>query len=141
MFRWTDFRHPSTLLLAPLVEQLTGLISCSTTSQKVKLGLHEALVNAVRHGNAADESKRVRIRQIITPNWLVWQIQDEGAGLSHQARKGCLPDSPEALSGRGLFLIHQCFDDVRWSRRGNRLQVACRRTFNGEDSLGPSDHL
>jgi serine/threonine-protein kinase RsbW len=26
-----------------------------------------------------------------------------------------------------LFLIHQCFDDVRWSRRGNRLQLACRR--------------
>jgi serine/threonine-protein kinase RsbW len=33
-----------------------------------------------------------------------------------------------------LFLIHQCFDDVRWSRRGNRLQLACSRPFSGEDN-------
>jgi anti-sigma regulatory factor (Ser/Thr protein kinase) len=33
----------------------------------------------------------------------------------------------EARSGRGLFLIHHCFDDVRWSGRGNRLQLAVRR--------------
>jgi hypothetical protein len=26
-----------------------------------------------------------------------------------------------------LFLIHSCFDDVRWSARGNRVQVALRR--------------
>jgi hypothetical protein len=29
-------------------------------------------------------------------------------------------------------LIHHCFDDVRWSRRGNRLQLAVRRQrFSG----------
>ena len=69
------------------------------------------------------------------------ESQDEGVGLPHQARRGCLPDTPDALSGRGLFLIHQCFDDVRWSRRGNRVQVACRRAFNDGDSPGPSGHL
>jgi anti-sigma regulatory factor (Ser/Thr protein kinase) len=37
----------------------------------------------------------------------------------------------EAVSGRGLFLIHHCFDDVRWSQRGNRLQLAARRSRNG----------
>ncbi|QNI64303.1 anti-sigma regulatory factor [Synechococcus sp. A15-44] len=37
-----------------------------------------------------------------------------------------------------MFLIHQCFDDVRWSRRGNRLQLACRWPVSDADSLDPS---
>jgi anti-sigma regulatory factor (Ser/Thr protein kinase) len=44
-----------------------------------------------------------------------------------QARIKELPTQTEAISGRGLFLIHHCFDDVRWSPRGNRLQLAVRR--------------
>jgi serine/threonine-protein kinase RsbW len=43
------------------------------------------------------------------------------------ARCAELPDQADALCGRGLFLIHSCFDDVRWSARGNRVQVALRR--------------
>jgi serine/threonine-protein kinase RsbW/non-specific serine/threonine protein kinase len=41
-------------------------------------------------------------------------------------------------------LIYQCFDDVRWSRRGNRVQLASRRpdsqvsSLNGADSQGLS---
>jgi anti-sigma regulatory factor (Ser/Thr protein kinase) len=57
----------------------------------------------------------------------VFQVQDEGSGLPPQGRCSDLPDAPDACSGRGLFLIHQCFEDVRWSRRGNRVQVAVRR--------------
>ena len=133
-FRWVDFVLPSTLQLSPLLELLIEPVGCLLTSQRVELGLHEALVNAVRHGNAEDPSKRLRVRRITTPNWLVWQVQDEGRGLPRDARAATLPDQPEALSGRGLFLIHQCFDDVRWSRRGNRLQLACRRPLNDGDN-------
>ena len=133
-FRWVDFVLPSTLQLSPLLELLIEPVGCLMTSQRVELGLHEALVNAVRHGNAEDPAKRLRIRRITTPNWLVWQVQDEGSGLPPNARAAALPDQPEALSGRGLFLIHQCFDDVRWSRRGNRLQLACRRPLNDADN-------
>ena len=135
-FRWVDFVLPSTLQLSPLMELLIEPVGCLLTSQRVELGLHEALVNAVRHGNAEDPSKRLRVRRITTPHWLVWQVQDEGSGLPPNARAASLPEQPEALSGRGLFLIHQCFDDVRWSRRGNRLQLACRRPLNDADSPG-----
>ena len=40
---------------------------------------------------------------------------------------GNLPIEIDSRNGRGLFLIYECFDDVRWSRGGNRLQLACRR--------------
>jgi len=126
-FRWADFVLPSTLQLAPLLELLVEPVGCEMTSQKVELGLHEALVNAVRHGNSENPQKQLRVRRILTPNWLIWQVQDEGHGLPPNARAAALPVAMDAQHGRGLFLIHQCFDDVRWSRRGNRLQLACRR--------------
>jgi serine/threonine-protein kinase RsbW len=145
VFRWADFILPSTLQLSPLLEILLEPVSCPDTCCRLQLGLQEALVNAVRHGNAGDPSKCLRVRRILTPNWLIWQIQDEGIGLPPQARSASLPDRLDANQGRGLFLIHQCFDDVRWSRRGNRLQLACRRyqtpapvVSGAGDSLGPS---
>jgi serine/threonine-protein kinase RsbW len=66
--------------------------------------------------------------------------------LPAHARRGDLPSRLDVDHGRGLFLIHQCFDDVRWSPRGNRLQVACRRpdaasvspAVSGAGSLDPS---
>ena len=126
-FRWADFVLPSTLQLAPLMELLIEPVGCLVTCQRIELGLHEALVNAVRHGNAENPAKRLRVRRILTPNWLIWQIQDEGDGLPGPARIACLPEQLDANHGRGLFLMHQCFDDIRWSSRGNRVQLACRR--------------
>ena len=124
--RWSEFVTPSTLQLQPLLELLLEPVALHQRDL-LMLGLQEALVNAVRHGNQADPGKCVRIRRIQSPLWHVWQVQDEGPGLMPHLRGAELPESPEAISGRGLFLIHQCFDDVRWSPRGNRLQLAKRR--------------
>ena len=115
-------------------QRLRWLHSCS---QLLQVGRVQSL--AVKQGKwvaARRGQQRLRVRRITTPHWLVWQVQDEGSGLPPNARAASLPEQPEALSGRGLFLIHQCFDDVRWSRRGNRLQLACRRPINDADSPG-----
>lgn len=125
--RWADYITPSTLQLAPLVELLLEPIGCALRQAELQLGLQEALVNAVRHGNGCDPGKCLRVRRIVTPRWVVWQVQDEGPGLPPHARQSDLPSQQDAPSGRGLFLIHHCFDDVRWSSRGNRLQLAARR--------------
>ena len=123
---------------ARMVEQVVNLAAQLLTwreedlpvqrQAQLQLGLQEALVNAVRHGNGCDPANCLRVRRIVTPRWLVWQVQDEGPGVPPgPARRQSLPEQREALSGRGLFLIHHCFDDVRWSPRGNRLQLAARR--------------
>ena len=126
-FRWSEYTFQSTLQLNSFVEMLLEPVSCKKTTVRLELGLHEALVNAVMHGNEGDPKKALRVRRILTPNWMVWQIQDQGEGIPFDSRNSSLPEELEAVSGRGLYLIHQCFDDVRWSRRGNRLQLACRR--------------
>ena len=127
-FRWADFQVPSTLQLSSYIELLLEPISSREATERIHLGLHEALVNASLHGNCGDPTKHLRVRRILTPNWLVWQIQDEGDGIPLDERTASLPSRLDANNGRGLFLIHHCFDDVRWSRKGNRLQLAIRRS-------------
>ena len=124
---WAVFIHPSTLKLASFIETLLEPVICTETAKKIELGLHEALVNAVVHGNLSNPNKVIRVRRILTPNWIVWQIQDEGLGIVEDKRVCCLPLNIDVNSGRGIYLIHKCFDDVRWSRKGNRLQLALRK--------------
>ena len=125
--RWAEFIFPSSLQMTSSLESLLEPIGNREISETIQLGLHEALVNAVRHGNSCDPSKKIRVRFILTPNWFVWQIQDQGEGIPMNKRGSSLPPKVDANDGRGLFLIHHCFDDVRWSSKGNRLQLATRR--------------
>ena len=71
--------------------------------------------------------KNIRVRRIITPNWCVWQIQDQGSGLDIKKRDYKLPQKISSVNGRGLYFINECFDDIRWSSKGNRLQLALKR--------------
>ncbi len=124
---WDVFIHPSTLKLASFIETLLEPVICRETANRIELGLHEALVNAVVHGNLSNPNKVIRVRRILTPNWFVWQIQDEGIGIVENKRLSVLPPEIDANSGRGIYLIHKCFDDVRWSRKGNRLQLSLKK--------------
>ena len=124
---WSIFEFESSLQLNEFVDQLLEPIKRSQSSYLIKLGLHEALVNAVKHGNKLDPSKNIRVRRIITPNWCVWQIQDQGNGLEITKRNYNLPKKLNSINGRGLYIINECFDDIRWSNKGNRLQVALKR--------------
>ena len=124
---WDVFIHPSNLKLASFVETLLEPVICRETAKRIELGLHEALVNAVVHGNLSNPNKVIRVRRILTPNWFVWQIQDEGIGLVENKRLNSLPMKIDSKNGRGIYLIYKCFDDVRWSRKGNRLQVSLKK--------------
>ena len=124
---WVVFVHPSTLKLASFIETLLEPVICRETANRIELGLHEALVNAVIHGNLSNPNKVIRVRRILTPKWFVWQIQDEGIGIVKNKRLSSLPLKIDAYSGRGIYLINKCFDDVRWSRKGNRLQLSLKK--------------
>ena len=124
---WSNFELYSSLQLSDFVDLLLEPIKSSQYLYRTKLGLHEALINAVTHGNKLDPHKSIRVRRIITPNWCVWQIQDQGNGLEMQKRVYKLPREISSINERGLFIINECFDDIRWSSKGNRLQVALKR--------------
>ena len=126
---WSNYEFQSSLQLSEFVDQLLEPVNKnkSRSCYLIKLGLHEALINAVKHGNKLDPTKNIRVRRIITPNWCVWQIQDQGNGLEIKKRNYKLPKKISSLNGRGLYIINECFDDIRWSTKGNRLQLALKR--------------
>ena len=124
---WSIFELDSSLQLNEFVDLLLEPIKTYHYRYRIKLGLHEALINAVTHGNKLDPDKSIRVRRIITPNWCVWQIQDQGNGLDLKKRIYKLPQEISSLNGRGLYIINECFDDIRWSNKGNRLQLALKR--------------
>ena len=112
---WSNYELESSLQLNEFVDQLLEPIKNSESNYLIKLGLHEALVNAVKHGNKLDPKKNIRVRRIITPNLCVWQIQDQGNGLEIKKRDYKLPKKISSVNGRGLYIINECFDDIRWS--------------------------
>jgi len=123
----STFELQSSLQLSDFVELLLEPLYKYQHIYLIRLGLHEALVNAVKHGNKFDSSKVIKVKRIITPHWWVWIIQDQGQGMEQEKRKFTLPKKTDAVTGRGLFIINECFDDVRWSPRGNKLQLALKR--------------
>ena len=123
----STFELKSSLQLSDFVELLLEPLNKYQHLYLIRLGLHEALVNAVKHGNKFDSSKIIKVKRIITPHWWVWIIQDQGQGMKQDKRKFNLPKRIDSVSGRGLFIIKECFDDVRWSPKGNKLQLALRR--------------
>ena len=123
----STFELQSSLHLSDFVDLLLEPLYKYQHLYLIRLGLHEALVNAVKHGNKFDSSKVIIVKRIITPHWWVWIIQDQGKGMKKDKRKFNLPRRIDSVSGRGLFIINECFDDVRWSPKGNKLQLALRR--------------
>ncbi|MGD8239836.1 MAG: ATP-binding protein [Armatimonadota bacterium] len=89
------------------------------------LAVHEAVVNAILHGNKKDPGKRVEILHLCKNGQLTVQVKDEGGGFDvqgglAQARKSLAPTAP---SGRGLLLITKLADEVIYNERGNTVQL------------------
>lgn len=88
-----------------------------------EIALHEAIANAVLHGNQADASRRVRVRLYGQPNYgVVVAVRDEGPGFDPSS----VPD-PRAQDrihlqhGRGLFLVKQLTDHVEHRKQGREI--------------------
>jgi len=129
---WGTISFASTLYLCPILDLLLAKIPAKLQAE-LRLGLQEALVNAAKHGNNLDPSKRVVVRFSLIDNQYWWVISDQGQGFTpssacdHESTEYLPPD--EAESGRGLCLLYQIFDQVEWNRKGTELRL-CKQMEN-----------
>jgi serine/threonine-protein kinase RsbW len=101
----------------------------------IKLALEEALVNAIKHGNQADRSKRVHIRYRITAERFDVHIRDEGPGFDPEDVPDPLDvENLERPCGRGLLLMRHYMTDVTFHAPGNSVSMSKVRT--GPDRNG-----
>jgi len=90
----------------------------------VHLALEEAFLNAVKHGNKMDSTKKVVVEYTVDQEKIEISVTDEGEGFD----PGSIPDPrvgdnlyrPE---GRGLLLISSYMHTVEYTSRGNSLRM------------------
>lgn len=112
---------------------------CETCSEQDKrlhlnfrVGLTEALANAMLYGNGDDPSKRVRLQVTMMEGWVQATVKDQGSGFDPATVPD--PTKPENLTkpcGRGLFLMRELLDEVSYNDRGNEVTLVLRLGSGG----------
>ena len=100
--------------------------------EMAELCFDEALANAMVHGNRLDPSKRVFVSLFHDDERWGAIIEDEGPGL----KPDNVPDPEEADilrdTGRGIALMDNYLDALRFSEKGNRLMMVRHREAGEE---------
>lgn len=121
--------EPSTSALTTLREFLRATLKSypdiEPYIQDIVSATHEAAKNAVVHN--PDSSGPVDVRCEVRRESVVVEVSDRGKGFKPPDKPALLPD-PEALAGRGIFLMHALMDDVetKSDRRGTRVRMVKR---------------
>ena len=90
----------------------------------VRLSLEEALINAVRHGNLFDESKKVAVDYDINAERIEIRVTDEGKGFDcDKVPDPTADENLEKPSGRGVMLIRTFMDEVEYSDGGRCVRM------------------
>lgn len=90
----------------------------------VHLTLEEAFLNAVKHGNKMDPTKKVKIDYSVDSDKVEISITDEGNGFTPDSVAD--PRFGEGLyepGGRGLLLMDSYMDTVRYNKKGNSVYM------------------
>ena len=111
---------------------------CSTCSDyarrfnlNFRVGLTEALSNAMLYGNASDPQKRVRVEVTVRRKEVAVRVTDEGVGFDPAlVPDPTLPANISKSGGRGIFLMKALMDEVRFNDQGNSVTLVLR--FQGE---------
>src|SRR5262249_17473524 len=97
----------------------------------VRTAVHEALVNAVRHGHRGDPTRCVRLTYLVTPEYAVAEVLDEGPGFDpSQVPNPLQGGRPGPNPGRGLFLMRMLMTWTHFNQRGN-LCLLCKKRSPG----------
>jgi len=82
----------------------------------LSVAVRESVVNAIKHGNRLDESKRVVVDFQLRPDTITVEVRDQGEGFDPDSVPN--PLAPENLLkayGRGIFFMRSFMDDVSYT--------------------------
>ncbi len=109
--------------------------SCCEYARRLNLnfrvGLTEALSNAMLYGNNSDPEKSVRVEVAIKLEEVSVRVTDQGVGFDPTTVPDpTLPANISKSGGRGIFLMKAFMDEVQFNDRGNSVTLVLR--FEGE---------
>jgi serine/threonine-protein kinase RsbW len=101
---------------------------CQAVARRLRLnfrvGLTEALSNAMIYGNGSDPAKRVRVEVFLRPDCLTARVTDQGPGFDPTlVPDPTTPRNLHRVGGRGLFLMRELMDEVQFNEQGNSVTL------------------
>lgn len=112
-----------------IIREIEKLGYDSHSAFAIRLALEEAIVNAYKHGNGEDPSKRIHISYELKPERVIFRIRDEGCGFC--PRKVPDPTHPDRIplpNGRGIMLMNAYLDQVTYNDTGNEVELVKERS-------------
>jgi len=116
----------------PVVEQVMQAVremKCVNGKEEaIELALQEALANAVVHGAKEDPTKVVEcVVMCDEQRGLLIIVRDPGEGFDPQAIPTCtMGENLFSNHGRGIFLINQLMDEVKFHKNGTEIHMVKR---------------
>ena len=119
------------------VEYVIGRCPCCAEEARrldlnFRVGLTEALSNAMLYGNSRDPSKRVLVEIAFLDQCIQARVTDQGSGFDPASVPD--PTTPENLTkpcGRGLFLMRKLLDEVTYNAQGNQVTLILKLDSSG----------
>lgn len=108
----------------------------------IELALREALANAIVHGCNGDASKKVECSVICEgSSEIVIIVRDPGEGFMPEAVPSPLVgENVYSEHGRGIYLINQLMDEVRFEAKGAEIQMR-KRSRSSNQPAAKKDEL
>jgi len=116
----------------PVVQKIMGVVrdmECLHGKEnEVELALTEALANAVVHGAKSDPSKNVECDVACDPeSGMLIVVRDPGEGFDCSTIPSpVVGQNIFSNHGRGIFLINQLMDDVKFHKNGTEIHMIKR---------------
>ncbi|MBF0205767.1 MAG: ATP-binding protein [Oligoflexia bacterium] len=90
----------------------------------VELLLRESLNNAVIHGSNQDQNKKIQCLCLLVNNEFIIEVEDEGSGFDWRNKLNDeINADPFELPSRGLLILNQNADQLKFNQRGNKLYL------------------
>src|SRR5580698_3470320 len=129
--------------ISPFAEQLMLFIlrfrSRDGTEADIEMALHEALANAVIHGNGENSCKRIYVEcRCYVDGEVLITVRDEGRGFDSSALMD--PTFLENLlftHGRGIYLIRTLMDEVSFEEGGAVVMMRKKSNVNSAEQRRP----
>jgi serine/threonine-protein kinase RsbW len=116
----------------PFLEQIKSKYAlCPEMYGNMLVSLTEAVTNAICHGNCEDDGKEVCVQLKARGNELAFRVSDEGDGFDYQELPDpTCPQNLTQIGGRGVFLMHELSDRVRFLNNGSTVEMCFRLQRN-----------
>jgi serine/threonine-protein kinase RsbW len=129
-----DSQFGDVFLIGLAVHKIASSIPVSDQSAfEMELAVVEAVNNAVEHAHHFQRSTLVTVRVGLSSNRIKFTILDSGAAFDFEAAMAMSAGSgnpTEAERGRGLKIMDELMDEVKYERSGETNQITLVKYLN-----------